>query len=426
MSFLKDLLRGDPKKAAAKHERRARAHQQRGDELRAAEEWIRTGQNYARIPDFRDAREAFMQAAHLYLAINSIQGEHVALLAAIDVAIAGEEYESAAKAIDQLTRLSTRVRDDETLLFSYSLKALLFIAGNQLTKVKETYRDAEKIHKRLSAKGGKILLFEIAQILIDRFVDGNPAPDDARIPDRVKEPGHIGQMITRLLVLYQQTRESSLLLTLDKEAGKIRQNISGQCMVNSPIPILILKASLSLPSNIALNTPPKFPVDASTEFKTPFVVEAKLPGTFEVGPAQVLVQVEKQRFHIKSNSTTLKIAAAIPRLEIFAEPSTIPYPQEEFELSVRLENNSHGDATNISMKVTLPPALTLKTGILEKKIATLRAQQHVQFPLFLVAVKSGQMEGKIQVQYKTAGERQRRISSDFTLKVKRPKRKEKD
>ena len=133
-----------------------------------------------------------------------------------------------------------------------------------------------------------------------------------------------------------------------------------------------------------------------------------------------------QCFQLKSDSVSLRVAAAKPRIYTEAQAPSEIHSQEEFELLLRVKNESHGDASEVTLRVTLPPSLRLQTGTLEKRIITLPAQEEVRFPLFIIASRIGEHEGSIDLEYKGASKRRHKETSQFTVKVKRRKRKHKD
>jgi tetratricopeptide (TPR) repeat protein len=426
MSFLKDLFSGDPAKSAAKHEKRARNRQAEGNEAKAADEWAAAGHAYTKIPDYQKAYEAFVQAAQFYLALKDDKRETDILFEAVDAAVANQDYASASSALTQVTRLGTRKKDDELLIRAYALQTILLLVANDLAKAKQTHREAEKVEKRFGRKKVKTPVYSIASLLVSRFIEGKDAPEDIQLPSRFHESDTVNQLITDILSLYQSTQTSRLNLTLDKEEVKIKEPVSGQVTISFPESTTILDTQISLPSNIALLEPISAPEDAMKRFKIPLLLEARLPGIFDVGPLVILFQKDTQHFQLKSNSVELQITAAKPRIELIAEPLAPPHSQEEFELIVRVENNSHGDAADVTITVTLPPELLLKTGTLEKRIITLPAQQHVQFPLFLIATKAGSHEGEISCHYQGPSGRRRSTEGKFSVEILPRVRKEKD
>lgn len=426
MSFLKGILGGDPAKSAVKHEKRARMYQSEGNERKAADEWAAAGRDHSKTPDFKRSHEAFLQAAQFYLAIGDEKREEAILGAAVDAAIAGGDFTAAAGALNQVTRIGTRLKDDEMLLHAYALQGIILIAANDLAKAKQTHREAQKVEKRLGRKKAKVPVFLIASALVDCFIEGEPVPPDFILPSRFNESENVTQLITNLLTLYTNIKGSKLNLVLDKEEVKLKDRVSGHCSFSFSISVKILEAHFALPSSIAILEGFKLPTAPKKKSKLSFVLEPRLPGTFEVGPVYALFQVDHQQFQMKSNVVGQKVAAAKPRIEIIAEPSTSPRSQEEFELVLRIENNSHGDAADVTLSIILPPSLLLRTGTLEKRIITLPSKQHVQFPLFLIATKAGKHEGKVECKYKGPSGRSRKIESPFIVNIQPRVRKEKD
>ena len=426
MSFLKGVLSGDPAKSAAKHEKRARNHQAEGNEVKAADEWAAAGRSYTKIPDYQKAYEAFLQAAQFYLALKDDKRETDILFEAVDAAITNHDFNSASLALTQVTRIWTLKNDNELLLRTYALQTIMLIAANDLAKAKQTYREAEKVKKRFGRKKVKTTVYSIASLLVNRFIEGEGAPEDLQIPSRFDESETVIQLLTTLLALYQSTLSSQLRLSLDKQEVKIKEPVSGQATISFSEATKILDTQISLPSNIALLEPISPPKEPMKRFKIPLLMEARLPGTFDVGPLVFLFQTDTQQFQLKSNPVELEITAAKPRIELTAEPMSPPHSQEEFELIVRVENNSHGDAADVTITVRLPPELILKTGTLEKRIITLLAQQQVQFPLFLIATKAGSHDGVIVCKYQGPSGHLQSIESKFSVEILPRVRKEKD
>lgn len=426
MSFLKRVFRGDPVKSAAKHEKRAQIYQDQGNDRKAADEWAAAGRNYARVPDYKRAHEAYLQAAQFYLADKDTNREKNILEEAVDVALIADDYSAAAGALTQITRLGTRIQDDQLLLRSYALRTVILIASNDLARAKETYREAQKVEKRLGPQKVKTLVYPVASNFVSRFIEGNPVTEAPTFPSQFNESEQVNQLLFQLITLFNEMKNSSLKLVLDKEEVKIKDHVSGSCRFNFSIPVRILDIKLLLPSNIASLETLKWPEDSIRKYKLPFAIEPRLPGDYEVGPVQVTLQVESQQLQLKSNVVPIQIAAAKPRIEISAQPSTSPHSQEEFELILRVKNDSHGDASNVSIAITLPTTLLLKTGTLEKQIITLPSKQHVQFPLYLIATKAGTHEGTINSKYSGPSGRKRTVENKFVVEVLPRTRKEKD
>jgi tetratricopeptide (TPR) repeat protein len=413
MSF----LRGNPAKSAAKHEKRAREHQTRGNEQKAADEWTAAGRDYLKIPNYARAYEAYIQAAQFYLAVNDVNRETEALFAAIDAAIAANDFEAAAGALTQVTRIGARKKDNQLLLRAYAVQSIIHIAGNDLSKAKESHHEALKIEKRIGRKKATLPVYQVASAFVDRFIEGNTVPDDQTLPNRFDESAKVKQVIENLLALYDKTMKTKLELVLGKEEVKIKERVTGHVAFSFSIPIQVVETTLALPSNIACLQDPKMPEKTQRKFKLSFTIEPRLPGEFDVGPFTTLLQAEHQQFIMKSNAVPLKIIAAKPRLNVTAEPTSTPLSQEEFELVLRVENDSHGDASDVIIVITLPPHLLLKTGTLQKRIVTLHPQQHVQFPLFLIGTKAGNLEGIVKCTYKGPSGRSQKIEEKFSVKI---------
>jgi tetratricopeptide (TPR) repeat protein len=426
MSFLKDLLSGDPVKSAAKHEKRARTYHAEGNETKAADSWAAAGREYAKIPDYQRAYESFLQASQFYLAVRDDKREAAILFDAADVAIANQDFSSASTALEQVTRIGTRKKDDELLIRVYSLQSIFLLAGNDLAKSKQTYREAEKIAKRIGRKKIKTRTYSVAQILVNRFIDGENVSTDLALPSRVDESETVNQLVIMLLTLFQDTQSSSLTLKLDKGEVKIKEQVSGKATISFPAPTKVLDIQLTLPSNIALLEEIGVPKEPKKKLKIRFTLDPRLPGTFDVGPMALLLQINGQQFQFKSNSVPLEIAAAKPKINLIADSVTPPHSQEEFELILRVENNSHGDASDVVITVVLPPTLLLKTGTLEKRIISLPSQQHVQFPLYLIATKAGTHEGEITCNYLGPSGEGQKVVSKFFVEILPRVRKEKD
>ena len=426
MSFLKGVFSGDPEKSAAKHEKRAREHQAEGNEAKAGDEWAAAGRDYTKIPDYKRAYEAFLQAAQFYLALNDDKRETAILFDAIDAAIANHDYTVASTALDQVTRLGTRKKDDELLIRVYSLQTIILLAANDLAKSKQTHREAEKVEKRFGRKQIKTPVYPVASLLVNRFIDGEAPPSDDQLPTRFDESETVTHLIKTLLTLYQNTQTSTLKLVLDKEQVKLKEPVSGRATISFPVPTQMIDTQFSIPSNIALLEALSIPNEAKKKFRIPFTLEPRLPGTFDIGPLVMTFQIENQQFHFKSNPVQIEITAAKPRIQLIAEPVSPPHSQEEFELILRVENNSLGDAADVSITITLPPSLLLKTGTLEKRIITLLSQQHVQFPLYLIATKAGTHDGQIMCMYQGPSGQSKKLETTFSVEVLPRVRKEKD
>jgi hypothetical protein len=145
-----------------------------------------------------------------------------------------------------------------------------------------------------------------------------------------------------------------------------------------------------------------------------------------VGPLSVTLQKANQKFQFMSNTTTLEVAAAKPRINMEATVATPPHSQEEFELVVKVINDSLGYASEVDITITLPLAFILKTGTLEKRIITLASQQEVSFPLFIIATKAGTHEGTLACTYKGPAGRKLKLENPFSIEVLARVPKEKD
>jgi hypothetical protein len=258
---------------------------------------------------------------------------------------------------------------------------------------------------------------------VKRFADGDTAPV-SELPENVGESDSVNQLIAKLITVYEATKDVVASLSLQKAKSSIRGTVAGYCKVKSPVTLTLLEANLPTPASISLSQPLDFVEKSGTKFSSKFTLETNLPGDFQIGPAHLMFGFEDQHFHLKSDSIALQVEAAKPRIYTEAQIPSVVHSQEEFELLLRVKNESHGDASEVVLRVTLPPSLQLRTGILEKQIITLPAQQEVSFPLFLVASKIGAHKGSIELEYKGASKRRRKETSEFTVKVKRRKRKQ--
>ncbi len=424
MSFLKGL-RGDPEKSAAKHETRATQFEKREEEARAAAEWVAAAKDYTKIPDLKRARDCYLRAAQLFQVSGDSSDEEASLWKASNLALEEEDYETTSEIFDRLIHLATRLKNNHLLFRTLALKTLALIAANKLSKAKATFNLVNKVKERLGSKESKNPLFVIAQALVKRFIDGEAAPI-SKIPEKVPESDTVNQLITRLITTYRATEDASLSLSLQKVKTPIRGTITGQCKLKSSVALSLLETNLLTPSSISLTQPLLFKEKSGTKLNATFALEANLPGEFQIGPAYVVLELENQRFQLKSNSAPLSVAAAKPRIYAEVQTSSEIYSQEEFELVLRVKNESHGDASEVTLRVILPPSLRLQTGTLEKRIVTLPSQQEVHFPLFLIASKIGAHEGSIDLEYKGASRRRRKETNPFTVTVKRRKRKHKN
>ncbi len=422
MSFLKGL-RGNPAKSAAKHEARATRHEKREEESRAAVEWAAAARDYIRIPDLKRARDCYLRAAQLFQVCDDTSREETALWLASNLTLEDEDYEAASEVFDRLIYLATRLTNKRLLFRVYALKALALIAANKLSKAKETFHLTDKLRERLSRKESKNPLFVISQALVKRFADGDTI-SASELPEKVAESDPVNQLITKLISVYEATKNVVASLSLQKATSSIRGTVGGSCKVKSPVTLTLLEANLPTPSSISLTQPLDFAEKSGTKFNATFTLEANLPGDFQIGPAHLMLRFEDQQFQLKSDSISLRVEAAKPRIYAEAQAPSEVHSREEFELLLRVKNESHGDASEVVLRVTLPPSLQLQTGILEKQIITLPAQQEVVFPLFLIASKIGVHEGTIDLEYKGASQRRSKETSQFTVTVKRRKRKQ--
>ena len=89
-----------------------------------------------KIPNYLQAYEACSQAVQFYLAVEDVGRENEALFAAIDAAIAAGDFGAAAGALSQVARIGTRIKDNQLLLRTYAIQAIVFLAGNDLSKAK--------------------------------------------------------------------------------------------------------------------------------------------------------------------------------------------------------------------------------------------------------------------------------------------------
>ncbi len=426
MSFLKGVFRGDPSKSAAKHERRARLHQERGEERKAADEWVSAGRDYARIPDYKRAQECLLQAAQFYLALQDDYREESTLRTAVDIALEAEAYEMSIPAIDQLTRLGTRLENNQLLILSYSLKTLALIASNDLSKAIEAIREAEKVKKRMRRTKVKTPLFSIIQVLASRFIEGEPVSEDVQLLNKTGESETIDLLVKRLVDIYQESANSQLELKLSKDVSKIKERVSGQLKLRFSTAVQVIQSRLQLPPNLLLIESLNLPNEIKTKAVVDFQIEANLPGEFIVGPAFILMQVNNQQLQLKSNAAQLSVAAARPKVEISIEPSTIVRAGEEFELTLLITNTSHGEATDLIVTIALPPTLSLTTGTLEKRIFSLASQQSVQFPIYLIASKVGKHEGTIECKYRGPTKSKKTETRLFLIEAQSRSRKGKD
>jgi uncharacterized repeat protein (TIGR01451 family) len=426
MSFFKGVFRGDPSKSAAKHERRAKMYQERGEERKAADAWASAGRDFARVPDYKRAQECLLQAAQFYLVLHDEYREESTLRTAVDIAFEAETYEMAIPAIDQLTRLGTRLENNQLLILSFSLKTLAFIASNDLAKATEATREAEKVKKRMGRTRVKTPLFEIIKILVSRFIEGEPVSEEPRFPSKTGESETIDLLVKRLVALYQETATSKLELSLTKDVSKIKEQVPGQLKLRFPTMVQVIQSRLQLPPNVILIEPFNLPKEIKTKAVVDFRIEANLPGEFNIGPAFIAMQVNNQQLQLQSNTVQLSVAAAKPKVEISIEPSTSVKAGEEFELTLQVTNTSHGEATDVIVNITLPPTLSLITGTLEKQILSLVSQQSVQFPIYVIASKAGKHEGTIECKYRGPSGRRKTETRPFLVEAQPRPRKGKD
>ncbi len=423
MSFLKGL-RGNPVKSAAKHETRAIELEQREEEARAASEWVAAARDHAKIPNLIRARECYLRSAQLYQVCGDTSREEESLRHASDLALEKEDYEAAADVFDRLIHLATRLKDRRLLFRVYVLKTLTLVAANKLSKAKETFYSTEKVREKLRGKASKNPLYMLVNALVKRFADGDAAPV-LKLPENIGGSDAVNQLITKLVAAYRATEDTMVSLSLQKATTSIKGNVTGFCKVKSPVALNLLEARLLTPSSISLHKPLEFGEKSGAKLNAIFTLEANLPGEFDIGPAYVLLELENQHFQLKSDSTPLRVAAAKPRIYMEMQVSSEIHLREEFEILLRVKNESHGDASEITLRVTLPPSLKLHTGTLEKRIITLPAQQEMKFPLFLTALKLGVHEGSVDLEYRGASQRRRKETSPFTVTVIRRKRKHK-
>jgi uncharacterized membrane protein len=158
-----------------------------------------------------------------------------------------------------------------------------------------------------------------------------------------------------------------------------------------------------------------FQPERGTKLAGSFTIVANLPGKFLVGPAVALLESGKQRFQLKSGSVPLNIEAAKSRIQLEVEHHPNVHVGEEFELALRVQNDSPGEVTDVSLRLKLPASLALRTGPLEKRIMTLSPQQRVQYPLTLTASKTGAHKGAVECQYVDASGKRQETASQFVV-----------
>jgi tetratricopeptide (TPR) repeat protein len=415
MPFLKGILRGNPAKAAAQHERRAKEYQGKKKRVRAAEEWAAAGHQYATIPNLKQAQDCFLQAAQLFLAQGDADRETEMLRAAADAALDEEQFEAAAANIDRVANIGTRLKDDQLLLQALALETLALIASNAFTKAKETLHEAQKLLKRLDPAKARAPLVLVADALATRFIDGESLPSAGKLPMKTGESTAVDKLVARLVSLYNATANMKFSLATEKRQAHIKERIRGRVTIASSVRLRVRQVLLTLPTGFALMEPFKFQPDTGTKLTGSFAIDANLPGKFIVGPAVATLESGKQRFQIKSSSVSLNIEAAKSRVQLQLELNPTVRVGEEFELTLRVQNDSHGEATDVSLRLKLPPSITLRTGPLEKRIMTLAPQQRVQYPLTLTASNTGTHKGTVECQYTDASGKRQETTSQFAV-----------
>lgn len=415
MPFLKGLLRGDPAKAAAQHERRAKEYQGKKKHVRAAEAWAAAGHQYAAVPNLRHAQDCFLQAAHLYSIEGDANREAEMLRAAIDAALGEEQFEAAAADADRIANIGTRLKDDQLLLQALAFKTVAFIACNAFTKAKENLREAQKLAKRLDPAKAKAPLVLIADALATRFIDGESLPSAGKLPSKAGDSTAVDKLLTRLVSLYNATTNMKFSLATEKRQARIKERIRGRVTITSSVRLRVRQALLTLPTGFALVEPFKFQPETGTKLTGSFTINANLPGKFVIGPAIATLESGKQRFQLKSNSASLNIEAAKSRIQLQLELPPDIHVGEEFELTLRVQNDSPGEATDLSLRLKLPASVTLRTGPLEKRIMTLPPQQRVAYPLTLMASNTGAHKGTVECQYTDASGKRQETASQFVV-----------
>ena len=415
MPFLKGLLRGDPAKTAAQHERRAKEYQGKKKRVRAAEEWAAAGRQHVVVHNLKRAQDCFLQAAQLYSAEGDANREVEMLRAAADAALQEEQFDAAAADMDRLVNVGARLKDDQLLLQALALKTLALIASNAFTKAKETLREAQKLLKRLDPAKAKAPLVLIADALAVRFIDGESLLSAGKLPNKTGESTQIDKLVAKLVNLYNATTNMKFSLAAGKRQAHIKERIRGRATIASSVRLRVGQALLTLPTGFALVEPFKFQPETGTKLTGSFTIDANLPGKFVVGPAIAMLESGKQHFQLKSNSVALTIEAAKSRIELQLELPPNVRVGEEFELILRLQNDSHGEATDLSLRLKLPTSVTLLTGPLEKRIMTLAPQQRVQYPLTLMASKTGALKGTVECQYIDASGKRQETASQFVV-----------
>jgi hypothetical protein len=225
----------------------------------------------------------------------------------------------------------------------------------------------------------------------------------------------VDKLVARLVNLHSAAANTKFTLTTSKRQVRIKERIRGRATISSSLRLHVRQALLTLPTGFALVEPFRFQPETGTKLAGSFAIEANLPGKFVVGPAVTTLESGKQRFQLKSGSVSLIIEAAKSRIQLEVEVPPNVHVGEEFELSLRVQNDSHGEVTEVSLRLKLPPSLGLRTGPLEKRIMTLAPQQRVQYPLTLTASKPGTHKGAIECQYMDASGKRQETSSQFAV-----------
>jgi tetratricopeptide (TPR) repeat protein len=415
MPFLKGLLRGDPAKAAAQHERRAKEYQSKKKRVRAAEEWAAAGRQHVVAHNLKHAQDCFLQAAQLYSTEGDANRGIEMLRAATDAALQEEQFEAAAADMDRVANIGARLKDDQLLLQALALKTVALIASNAFTKAKEAFREAQKLLRRLDPAKARAPLVLIADALAVRFIDGESLPSAGKLPNKTGESTEVDKLVARLVSLYNATTNMKFSLATGKRQAHIKERIRGRVTITSSVRLRVRQALLTLPTGFALVEPFNFQPDTGTKLTGSFTIDANLPGKFVVGPAVATLESGKQRFQLKSSSVSLSIEAAKSRIQLQLELPPNVGVGEEFELILRVQNDSHGEATDVNLRLKLPPSIALRTGPLEKRVMTLPPQQRVQYPLTLIASSTGALKGTVECQYTDASGKRQETASQFVV-----------
>jgi tetratricopeptide (TPR) repeat protein len=408
-------MRGNPAKAAAQHERRAKEYQSRKKRVRAAEEWAAAGRQYTAVPDLKRAHDCLLQASQLYSSDGDVNREVEMIRAAIDAALEDKQFETAAADVERLVNIGTRLRDDQLLLQALALRTVVLIASNAFNKAKETLHEAQKLLKRLEPAKAKVPLVLIAGALSGRFIDGESVPSAGKLPTKTGDSAAVDKLVTRLVNLYNAAANMKFSLATEKRQARIKERVRGRVTITSSVRVRMKQALLTLPTGFALLEPFKFQPETGTKLTGSFAIDANLPGKFVVGPAVATLESGEQRFHLKSTLVSLSIEAAKSRIQLQLELPPSIYVGEEFELTLSVQNDSPGEATDLSLRLKLPSSIALRTGLLEKRIMTLPPQQRVAYPLTLTASKTGAHKGTVECHYTDASGKRQESTSPFVV-----------